>query len=94
MDPAAGFLTSLCHLSISAGPKHLIQYLQLKMGLREIIVNDYRNATSLLSRMSEQILQEGSVKATYKWKVNCGCLGGPSCFSNYLFCFSKMIQLL
>lgn len=35
----------------------------------EIFVDDYRNATSLLSRMSEQISQERSVKATYKWKM-------------------------
>ena len=39
------------------------------MGLGEIIVDEYRNATSLLSRMSEQILQERNVKATYKWKM-------------------------
>ena len=39
------------------------------MGLGEIIVDDYGNATSLLSRMSEQILQERNVKATYKWKM-------------------------
>lgn len=44
---------------------------EIKKGVEwgEIFVDDYRNAASLLSRMSEQILQERSVKATYKWKM-------------------------
>lgn len=44
---------------------------KIKKGVEwgEILVDDYRNAASLLSRMSEQILQERSAKATYKWKM-------------------------
>lgn len=48
---------------------HSIPAIKKGKGWGEIIVDDYRNATSLLSGMSEQILQERSVKATYKWKI-------------------------